>query len=134
MRIRTIMTTGAVFLALGCASSAADRVDDKAAAKLASMVPTGKTADCLSLRAIDDITAVDEETFLVRAGARYYVSRTGSRCAGATRSFNRIEHRTTQAQLCRNEIISIVDNQTGMLNGSCSMGSFEELAPAPAAE
>lgn len=120
--------------AAGCASAGAERVDERAAAKLAEFERTGDVTSCLNVARISSIEAVDEQTFLVRTGVNdYYVSDLPSRCNGATRNSTRLEYTTSTAQLCRNEIIRIVDNGGDFVSGSCGMGSFERLTKkAPA--
>jgi hypothetical protein len=114
--------------ATGCASTGAEPVDEDAAEKLAQFERTGEVTSCLNVRQISNITAVDERTLLIQSGVNdYYVSDLESDCNGATRSSTRFEYSTSTAQLCRNEIIRIVDSGGKFLVGSCGMGSFERL-------
>ncbi len=116
----------------GCATSAAEPVNESAAATLAEYDRTGEVTSCLNVRSISSITAVDEKTLLIRVGVSdYYVSDLSSRCNGATSAFNRFEYETSTAQLCRNQIIRIIDNGTGFFAGACGMGSFEKLEKKP---
>lgn len=132
--LKKTMLAGLVWAA-GCATSNAERINESAAAKLAEFDRTGETVTCISTTRIDSIQAVDEKTLLIKAGPNaYYVSDLKSRCSGATSGFNRFEYTTTTAQLCRNEIIRIVDNTTGFTSGSCGMGSLEKLVKKPPAE
>ncbi len=125
--LKKLILAGAAWAA-GCASSNAERINESAAAKLAEFDRTGETVSCITTMRIDSIQAVDEKTLLIKTGpSEYYVSDLKSRCSGATSGFNRFEYTTTTAQLCRNEIIRIVDNGSGFLTGSCGMGSFEKL-------
>jgi len=124
-----------VVWAAGCATSSAEKINESAAAVLAEHERTGEVVSCLSVRQISSIEAVDEKTLLIRSGvSNYYVSDLMSRCSGATSTFNRFEYTTPTGQLCRNEIIRIVDNTANILAGSCGMGSFEKLEKKPAAE
>ncbi len=121
--------------ATGCATGASNPVDEAAAAKLAEYDRTGEMTTCLNITQIASIKAVDEKTLLIRSGVNdYYVSDLPGRCNGATRNSTRFEYTTSTSQLCRNEIIRIVDNSQGFLAGSCGMGSFEKLAKKAAAE
>lgn len=125
----------AALAAAGCATTASEPVNESAAARLAGLQRSGDKQACLNLRLINQITAVDEKTLLIRAGANnWYVSDLPSRCSGAVGRGNRIEYTTSLPQLCRNDILRIVDNQNGFLTGSCGMGSFERLDEKPAAE
>lgn len=122
-------------LLAGCASTVEEPVDDAAAEKLAGFERTGDITTCLSVSRISTITAVDERTLLIKAGVDdYYVSDLETDCNGATRNSTRFEYSTSAAQLCRNEIIRIVDNGQGFLVGSCGMGSFEKLRRKEAAQ
>ena len=123
---------------LGCATAATERVDEDAAARLAQFEQTGEFETCLGLREITQITPVTETKLLVKVGAgKYYLNETTSRCNRATSGFTRLEYTTSLSQLCRNEIIRVVDNSGGFTAGGCSLGSFERLerkAPETAEE
>lgn len=124
----------AALAAAGCATTAGEPVNEGAAARLASLQRTGDKQTCLNLTLLNEITAVDERTLLIRSGANnWYVSDLGARCRGVVGRGNRIEYTTSQSQLCRNDILRIVDNANGFLTGSCGMGSFERLEKPPAA-
>ncbi|MEZ5921603.1 MAG: DUF6491 family protein [Parvularculaceae bacterium] len=123
----------AFILATGCATTAASPVNKSAAATLAKYEPTGETTSCLSIPSISQMTAVDERTLLVRVGvSTYYVNKLSGRCSGATRVNNRLQYTTSLSQLCRNDILKVVDNSTGIFSGSCGVGSFEKLTLKPA--
>jgi hypothetical protein len=122
--------------AAGCATGpASEPVNEGAAARLAGLERTGDKDTCLNVTLINEITAVDEKTLLIRSGANnWYVSDLRSRCKGVVSRGNRIEYATSLPQLCRNDILRIVDNANGFLTGSCGMGSFERLKPKAPAE
>ena len=123
----------AALAAAGCATATTEPVNDSAAARLAGLQRTGDKQNCLNLGLINEITAVDEKTLLIRSGANnWYVSDLSTRCRGVVSRGNRIEYATSLSQLCRNDILRIVDNPNGFLTGSCGMGSFERLAEKPA--
>lgn len=131
------MIAGAVvaFAAAGVSgASIAKRASNAAAAKIASMQPSGETETCLPLRRITSISAADERTLLVRSGSDYYVNRPNSRCSGADNRSSRFEYTTTIGSLCRNDIVRVVENNSGILNGTCTLGVFEKLAPAEKAD
>ncbi len=124
------MTAAAAF---GCATASTVEMSDKAAERLAAFEPTGKTRSCMSLTAIRSIDALDESRFLVEAaGGDYYLNTISGRCSGADRAGNRLQYTVTTGQLCRNEIITVVDNMSGFTVGSCGLGDFEELQEKPA--
>lgn len=119
----------------GCASVERAEITPEAEERLADFERTGDTRTCLSLRAIDRIQPLDERHFLVRVGLNdYYLNEISGRCGGAGRLNNRIQYTTSLTQLCRNEIITIVDNTTGFTVGSCGLGSFERLVEKPEEE
>lgn len=111
-----------------CASAPNEEVDRSAADQLAQFERTGDVTSCIGLRQISQITPVTESTFLVRVGtAEYYANDVSGRCNGATRNSTRLEYATTLSELCRNELIRVVDNTTGVQIGGCGLGSFEKL-------
>ena len=64
----------------------------------------------------------------MRVGSsRYYLNEIPGRCTGAGRFNNRLQYTTSINQLCRNEIINVIDNATGAVMGACGLGSFERL-------
>jgi hypothetical protein len=119
-------------LLAGCATATTEPVNEGNAARLASLKRTGEKQTCLGIPQINQITAVDEKTLLIRSGANnWFVSDLSTRCRGVVSAGNRIEYATSLPQLCRNDILRIVDNANGFLVGSCGMGSFERLAEKP---
>ncbi len=123
----------AAALLAGCATATGEPVNEGAAARLAGLTRTGEKQTCLSIPQINQITAVNEKTLLIRSGANnWFVSDLATRCRGVVNAGNRIEYTTSLPQLCRNDILRIVDNANGFLTGSCGMGSFERLAEKPA--
>ncbi len=132
--IKRMTIMGAIVIG-GCATAGAEPVNESAAAKLAEFDRTGEVTSCLNVTQVASIEAVDEKTLLIRSGvSNYYVSDLSSRCSGATRGSTRFEYTTSTSQLCRNQIVRIVDNGGGFMVGSCGMGSFEKLTKKPAAE
>lgn len=117
-----------------CATANTDtEMSEKVAARLAEFEPTGKVETCLSTVRVRSIDALDDYRFLVRTGVNdYYLNEVSGRCSGAGRAGNRLQYTISGAQLCRNEIIQVVDNTTGFMVGSCGLGSFQELAEKPA--
>lgn len=123
----TVMAVAAAGIA-GCASVERAEISPEAEERLADFERTGEMRTCLNLRAISQIDPLDERHFLVRVGLNdYYLNEISGRCSGAGRFNNRIQYTTSISQLCRNEIITIVDNTTGFTVGSCGLGSFERL-------
>ncbi len=126
---RLSMALGAATLVAACATAGSSYVmSDEVAAKLAKFEKTGEVDNCLPLRTIDQIKALDERTFLIEVGTNdYWLAELSSSCHGADRSFNRLQYTTSTSSLCRNEIITVVDNSTGFTVGSCGMSDFQKL-------
>ncbi len=125
----------ALVWAAGCATTYAESVNERAAGILEQHDRTGEVKSCLSLRQISSIDAIDENTLLIKTGVNdYYVNDLTSRCNGATRNSTRFEYSTSIGQLCRNDILKVVDNGGGFLIGSCGVGSFEKLEKKEDAE
>ncbi|MCI5047468.1 MAG: DUF6491 family protein [Aquisalinus sp.] len=124
-----MVVPAACALALGaCASSGTDDGEDKVAAALAGFEKTGETESCLSLRRIDNIEALDDRTLLVRAGrGEYYLNETNGKCSGASRMGTSFQYETSISQLCRGEIIKVIDRGIDMQVGACGLGNFQKL-------
>lgn len=99
---------------------------------LGQFEPTGESSNCISM-ASADIRAIDDSTFLFRAGGGYYVNRARGTCDGAGSTSSRIDLKVFGSSLCSGEIIKIVDSGTGMFKSSCSLGVFEKLRRKPGA-
>ena len=118
----------ALVWAAGCATTNAEPVNKGAAETLDQYERTGEVQSCLNLRQISSINAVDENTLLIKSGVNdYYVNDVKGRCHGATRNSTRFQYTTSLNQLCRNDILKIVDNGGDFIVGSCGVGSFEKL-------
>ena len=117
-----------------CATASSDtEMSAEVAARLAEFEPTGRTETCINTTRIRSIDALDDRRLLVRVGVNdYYLNEVSGRCSGAAWAGNRLQYTTSTGQLCRNEIIQVVDNTTGFMAGSCGLGSFQELAEKPA--
>lgn len=115
--------------AASCASAGSSyEMSESVAARLAEFEKTGETETCVNVRRINSITPLDERNFLVRVGVNdYYLNRPRNRCAGADRAFNRLQYKVSGSMLCRNEIVQVVDNSSGLTGGSCGLGVFEKL-------
>ncbi|WP_306017006.1 hypothetical protein [Oceanicaulis sp. MMSF_3324] len=93
---------------------------------------TGESRTCLSLRSIDQIDTASETAWVVTTTTRdTYLTRVSRGCSAATRPFNYISYNVTGSQLCRGEIVRVIDRNTNSTVGSCGIGEFEELTPSP---
>ena len=128
---------GASFLLAACASSGGYAgPSEQTAARLAAFERTGETTACLPANRIRSIKALDERHFLIRTGVNdYYLNEPSAGCNSADRGNTRIQYVLGgNAQLCRNQIVTIVDNNSGFTTGSCGLGSFEKLEEKPEAQ
>ncbi|MGE0408012.1 MAG: DUF6491 family protein [Amphiplicatus sp.] len=124
------MLASAIAISAVACATAAPRNDmsEEAAKKLAGFEPTGEKVNCLGLQRVDQIDPLSENMFLIRSGADdYYLNEVSGRCSGADSNFNRLQYKTSLSQLCRGEIITVVDNSSGFTVGSCGLGDFERL-------
>lgn len=129
MLVKFTAAFSAAALLAACATTGSSyEMSDEVAAKLAKFEKTGDVTDCLRLTSIDQIKPLDDRNFLIETGVNdYYLAELSNSCNGADRSFNRIQYKTSSSSLCRNEIITIVDNSTGFTVGSCGMSDFQKL-------
>ena len=128
---------GASLLLAGCASGGGYAgPSEKTAERLADFERTGETTACLNINAVRSIEALDERHFLVRSsGNSFYLNKPSGVCAGAGRGNTRIQYVLGGTnQLCRNQIVTIVDNTSGVTFGSCGLGAFEKLEKMPDGE
>lgn len=130
------ISAAAILLAACATNDGGDQeMSEAAAERLADFERTGETESCLPLRSIDQIRPLDERHFLVKVGVNdYYLNEVSGRCNSAHRPNYRLQYTTSLSQLCRLEIISVIDNSTGFTAGSCSLGDFERLEKVEEAE
>lgn len=129
--IKRMTIMGAIVIG-GCATAGAEPVNESAAAKLAEFDRTGEVTSCLNVTQVASIEAVDEKTLLIRSGvSNYYVSDLSSRCSGATRGSTRFEYTTSTSQLCRNQIVRIVDMAAGLWSGPAAWVHSKSLPRNP---
>ncbi len=116
---------GVLFFVLAAGGIASAGVPDSAA--LERFNETGDSVKCVNMRSVD-ITAVNDSTFLFKVGTNdYYVNRTRDACNGASSNFTRMEVRLFGTQLCNGETLNVVEQQSGIYRGSCSLGDFQKL-------
>lgn len=126
--MKAVLISAAVLFAAGAAVAGDVRmVSSKGAEKLGKYSPTGESVSCLPLRQIDSMKFVEDSIILVKthSGATYF-NQTSNDCNGA-RANTFISYSTTGPTLCRNEIVRVIDNGSGMFMGSCSLGSFDRV-------
>lgn len=131
------MTTHVLTLAvaLGVAAAGVSRADEPEdgaalAAALAGLERSGETVSCLSTRRIDNINPVDDRNWLITTrGGPTYLNTVSRGCFNADSPFSYLRYRTSGTSLCRGEFVEVVDSSAGFVQGSCSLGHFEELIP-----
>lgn len=134
MRItKTLMTAlaGAGALALGaCGTTSAPLSDDDIAEALPNYERTGETETCLSVVRIDEIDPVTDRLWLVETrGGEVYLNQVSPGCNGAASTFTYLSYEIPGTQLCRGEIIRVVEQTSDITRGSCGLGEYERLIP-----
>lgn len=135
MNGKLLLAAAFVAAGAGCATASTPEPTAKVAERLAQFEPTGKTQSCLPLTQIQSIDPLDDYRFLVETrGGDYYLNKASGRCSSAGRPGYFIEYTVSGSTLCRNEIVRVVDNASGITAGSCGLGDFEALEEAPPAD
>lgn len=121
----------AALLAAGVSATAfAQTAEERAEARLAEFSATGETTTCLSTTRIRNITPVDDTRWLVTTrGGGTYINEVSRGCHGAASPFYYLQYRTSGSQLCRGEIVRVVDTGSRMEAGACGLGVFERVVP-----
>ncbi len=89
---------------------------------------TGETEYCLSLTRVQNIKALGNKQFLVKArGGDVWLNETNGKCSGAEKGYNRLQYTTPTNSLCKGQIVRVVDNTSDFTVGSCSLGRFVKL-------
>ena len=92
---------------------------------------TGVISACVNVDKNGAITALDEMRFLVRGDNATYLSIADAPCIGS--AGKRIGYSTHQSSICRNDIVDVIDADTGEKITSCKLGGFETLLQTQAA-
>ncbi|MEL6361974.1 MAG: DUF6491 family protein [Pseudomonadota bacterium] len=127
----TRMASAACLAAIGlsaCATAPSNTVNEVALARLQTLEGTGETRTCLPSGTNNRFEAVDNNRVLVRTGvSNYYLSRTSGDCSKGSRFANRFQFVVRGGNICANQIVNIVDNNSGIIVGACSLGPFERM-------
>jgi hypothetical protein len=116
----------AAFLAPAASAAKSDASDP-----LEGFERTGEVTACLSARSAD-VTALDETRLLYRVGVnQYYLNEVRGRCNNADRNFTRLETARTLTSACSGDIVRVVSQTGGFLEGTCALGDFEKLVQKP---
>jgi hypothetical protein len=94
---------------------------------------TGEVRHCVPLRYLRESTVIDDQTIFFRGlGRKAYMNKMSHKCPRL--SFEeRFMYSTSIAQLCKGEIITVLDS-FGRQWGSCGLGEFREMERKPKAE
>ena len=84
----------------------------------------GPPQSCLSILSANDMKVVDENTILYFHGSTTYRNDPPGGCPGIGRPGNAMVTHPTSSQLCRGDIVQVVDTSSGIFAGSCVMGDF----------
>ncbi|WBQ13866.1 hypothetical protein L2D00_04075 [Hyphomonadaceae bacterium BL14] len=125
----------AAILSAGVSAAALGQTaEERAEARLAEFTATGETTTCLSTTRIRSITPIDDTRWLVTMrGGGTYINQVSRGCHGAASSFNYLQYQVSGSQLCRGEIVRVIDTGSRMEAGACGLGVFERVEPAAAA-
>ena len=136
--MKTLIALTAFALTAGCAASAEQeelaRADTEAslAAELRDYRQAGETVSCVPLRNLGGNRSAGEGAVIFGGtGSRVWVNRPRDGCP-LLRDTRALTVRTTGNQLCRNEIVRVVDPATGTFYGSCALGDFTPYERRPA--
>ena len=132
MKYMAAITALSASLVMGACATAQSNENEDAAFIPEGYELTGESRTCLSLRTVDDIDTSHENAWIVTMVNRdKYLTRVSNGCSSATSPFTYISYQVSGAQLCRGEIVRVIDQGTQSTVGSCSIGEFEELSPLP---
>ena len=95
--------------------------------------PTGVIKSSVSLRSLRDTRVIDDKTIFFQArGKKGYINRLPRRCPRLAYE-QRFSYSTTIGQLCKSELITVLDSMgSGLV--SCGLGKFEEWEKKPKTE
>jgi hypothetical protein len=135
--MKHIITLAALALTAGCAASAESeanlRADGEAAlaAELRDYRPSGPPMSCVNLRTLGGNRSAGEGAVIFGgSGSRVYVNRPPAGCP-ILRPGRALNVRTTGSQLCRGDIVTVVDTLNGINYGSCGLGDFTPYERLP---
>ena len=133
MPLKYIASVAVMALVSACATGgAADEggAEEELEAALAGFERSGEFRRCVNTRTIESIDTIDETHWLVemRTGETY-LNIVHGRCNDADSPFTALQYSLTSTQLCRGEIVRVIDTSSDFIRGSCSLGEYELLTP-----
>lgn len=122
--------TASVALA-GCAYGDADTapapIRDKEAKILAKELKgkvAGEPRNCINSRGVDAIRISDDILLYRESGRLVYQNKLRGPCPGLTRGDDILVTESFSGQLCRGDLIRLVDRTSGIQGPVCSLGEF----------
>jgi hypothetical protein len=94
-------------------------------AELRGYEPAGPPVSCVSMRTLQGNRSIGEGAIVFDGpSGRKWVNRPPAGCPSL--EFGRaLQVRTSSSQLCRNDIVTVLDPVSGSQYGSCGLGDFE---------
>jgi hypothetical protein len=129
--MKNIIALAAFALAAGCVAQSAEETAEmqadseaKLAAELRGYEQSGPALSCVNQRDLGGNRSVGEDAIIFGGrGSTLYVNRPAGGCPEL--DFGRaLVVRTTGSQLCRGEIVTVLDPVSGMEFGGCGLGEF----------
>jgi hypothetical protein len=130
--MKQIIALAALALAAGCTAASAEneaiaRADGEAklASEMRDYQQSGEPVSCVPLRNLGGNRSAGEGAVIFgdRSSSRLYVNRPSGGCP-LLRVGTALSLRTSGTQICRGDIVSVFDPQTGVNFGSCGLGDF----------
>ena len=122
--------TASIALA-GCAYGDADTapapIRDKEAKILAKELKgkvAGEPRNCINSRGVDAIRISDDTLLYRESGRLVYQNKLRGPCHGLTRGDDILVTESFSGQLCRGDLIRLVDRTSGIQGPVCSLGEF----------
>ena len=130
---RTAALCLAATVSVFAASAASEPRSTKAERQLQNWIGgkvAGAPVDCLTAFRPDDMVIIDNQTILFKGNHDVvYRNDPPGGCAPMKGGGYSLVTRSTTNRLCRGEIAQVVDLRTGVISGSCAMGSFTPYHP-----
>ena len=128
--MRQMLGLAAVLLTAGCAASepsAEARADGEArlAAELRDYTQSGPPVSCVSLRQLGSNRSAGDGSVIFEGttGGRLWVNRPTNGCPGLDHG-RALQVRTSSSQLCRGDIVTVLDALSHAEFGGCGLGDF----------
>lgn len=127
--MRHLILLASACLAAGCANDepveTTARDLSRMEAELRGYEPAGPPVSCVSMRTLQGNRSVGEGAIVFDGPVgRKWVNRPPAGCPTLD-SGRALRVRTSSSQLCRNDIVSILDPVSGTEYGGCGLGDFE---------